>query len=216
MITPNEILDFYNAYRNVKGYRSVNSIDSFNKLNDKAFYFRLYQTLSDSGLNRSRRKEFLRYVKTHHDDKYTVESMVNYYDELKTEFKNKTDETVFDYKNRLYKSFSHIDGHLFRTDQTLLDYIQDGKPSTLMKHYKEGKVDEAVLLYIYDISTIKKERWFQIYASDLIKKISIVRERLKFRPELKEYIHTEACKLFKVDDFESPLYKKRNNKKNKN
>jgi hypothetical protein len=212
-----EVFKFYADYLATQGYRRPKTPDSFLKRNDKKFFYKLFHQLkADNNEQKKGRSAFLHFVFTNMPEYYTCIEMVTRFEAIYEKYKKQTYTNDLAYLKRLYDSFQYIKKYM--EDVSMSDprhYFDMGNPPLAIKHYKEGFVDDAIVIFGCDIKALKKKPWFTIYVGELKNKLPNLKTRLQYSPKVKKLIQDAFNKLYE-GEFVSPLYPKKTKKRKEN
>lgn len=204
------VFRFFSDYFATRGYRRPKSAEMLDKRNDKKFFYKLYQFLVDGEKENSRgRKAFLQYVYFHEQDKYNSVDLVTHFEELYASYKSHSYSNEMAYLARIYNSFKFIDKFCEQSGITdAKSYFEIGSPPIALKHYKEGKVDEAIVCFGCDVDVLKKKIWFKIYVGELKRKLGMIKTRIKYSPKIISMLQDNFDLLY-CGEYESPLFRKK-------
>lgn len=170
--------------------------DSFEKRTDKSFFYVLTKKLNNDGVKINRLSQFMETA----CDKlsyFHITDVINNYDEIYEIFKNKKENTIEEERKSLKIAFDFLKEYVIIKGVTLED-LKIGSPPVLLKLWKQGRLNDIIIVALLDFNKIKKKSWYRIYCGKIIPKLKTIESRLQNDVELNSFIE---CELVKINSF---------------
>lgn len=127
-----------------------------------------------------------------------ISDVVDSFDEIYAKYKSIKEDTVTETKRNIKKGFDNIVSYCIIKEITDYEVLLRGSPPPILRLWKEGKINEKVLLSLYDISKVSKKPWFMIYGGDLSRKAKKIIKDINKDVHLNSYIESEKVKIKSV------------------
>ena len=154
------------AYVRGRPFKLPKSLDSLGKNNpgEKKLLFGLVKRLKQSQITQQRTFEkFITVCKRmYSDDQFHLRTFLDDFDKIMVKFKNF--DKMFNEEGRMIdNSFSEIEEYCVMYKITEEQKLRVGNPPPLVKLWKQKKIDDYSFAFIFDVGTIRKQRWAKIY-----------------------------------------------------
>jgi hypothetical protein len=73
--------------------------------------------------------------------------------------------------------------------------LAKGSPPVILKIWKQGDLDERLLVYLYDLKKVKTKTWFRVYCGKLASDYKKIETNINSNVNLVSYIESELVKF---------------------
>jgi hypothetical protein len=170
----NNLLIIYKEYlvkvasRECRPFRLPKNLNSLEKRNDYSFFLVLEKKLSENGIKSKYQITKFMTISDEYLQEFHISDIVLKFDEILEEYKNHKEETDEEYRLRIKKSFDKLAEYCIMNGINNIEDLNMGSPSVLLKLWKGGKIDDVVVIKLFDLSRISKKSWAKAYCGDLL------------------------------------------------
>jgi hypothetical protein len=182
----NSILSIYREYlvnvaeRECRPFRLPKNTNSLEKRNDYPFFIVLEKKCREEGI--SSIQDIKNFMKIFNDKlpefhiSYIVSDFETMYEHYK-KYKPDTDEKK---KIKIKKAFDFLAEYCIINNINNYEDLFKGSPPTILKLWKGGKIDDRLVVKLFDLSRIKNKPWARAYCGTLLSRM------LKIQAEIEE------------------------------
>jgi len=183
----------YLIYLKVKGkylneFCGKGSVQSFSRRRDKTMFYRLTVYLMKSGIStESNWEDFFIANSKFFGHLYLYELVSKVAVDNYRKYRKKQG-TVKKYINTLKKELTEIENFVIIHNMKWNEFLNVGTPPIIIKLYKKGKIDDAIVVASGIVSSLKRNKFYKFYVPELIKNEGVITDRLKLLTFVKDRI----------------------------
>jgi len=162
---------------------------------DFGFFAVLYKKLEDIDVcSFGRISTFFKVTEEVVKEYYHIKVIVRDFDEIAEKFKTYVVDGINETAIKIEKSFMFLAEYCLMNNIVYKDLFI-GSPPLILRKWKEGYVDEHVVVYLYDFNKIKKKTWYRIYCGKLANSQKKISESINNSVYLTSLMEDELLKL---------------------
>jgi hypothetical protein len=184
------------ASKEGRPFRLPTSITSLEKRTDAPFFYVLKDKLIKHGIKKySDITRFFELAVKQLHTFHITDIIDNFNDLYEVYNKTKNDNTLEAKKNKIKKAFAFLTEYAIIKDINTYEDLLKGSPPILLKLWKQGKLDDRMIVTLIDFDKIKKKVWYRIYCGEIASKINRLKDEIGANVELVSTIENELLKL---------------------
>lgn len=194
----NNVLELYKNYLIQKAtqegrpFRLPKNSNTLVDRKDYKLFLGLLKRLTDSEVEYRSYKHFMRAAREHLQGEFYISSILEYYDVIYKEFsESKEDQSWCNLIKKIKNSFKKLEEYVIINNIRTVEEMNIGNPPIILKMWKEGKVEDIVLVYMLNLDALKRKSWFKVYCSGLYQNINKLKSMIAYNPEIKECLIIE-------------------------
>lgn len=126
---------------------------------------------------------------------FHISDIVQSFDELYEAFKNYKEDTDLEVKRKIKLAFDNLIEYCMINKVSREDQLYEGSPPLILKLWKQGHLEERVLVMLYDLNKVKQKTWFRVYCGDLASRYSKVKKNINSNVHLFSFIESETVRF---------------------
>lgn len=201
MIINKHIFDVYKSYlikiaqREGRPFRLPKNTKSLEERQDSSFFVVLSKKLKEKHINEKKRIEKFIEVSEKKLEVFHITTLVTNFDDLYESYKEFKEDNFIETKRKIKIAFDMLINYCIINNIESEEELIKGNPPLILKIWKEGKLDERVLVTIYDLGKLKTKPWFRVYCGELASKYVKLEKSIKNNVDLSSFIEAEQLKF---------------------
>jgi len=201
MIDDDFLLSLYKEYlislatREGRPFNLPKSILTLKERSDFILFITLSYNMKNHNITTDKKiKKFMEIAEKHVTDNFHVSNINKDFEDIIKKYTSKKDKTENDELLEIKKSFDFLEETCLIEKMKYNDLFK-GNPPPILKYWKEEKITDVVLLFMFDIEKMKKKTWFKIYCNDLIFKSKTILKNINTNVNLYSFLESEQLRL---------------------
>lgn len=193
--------DLYKSYlvkvaeREGRPFRLPKTSKTLEERSDFSFFVVLANKLKEKNIvDRKKMDKFLQ-VSCNTLEVFHVTDIVDSFERVYEEYKSVKEDTQIEIEKKIKVAFDNLINHCIINSVKDEQELLKGSPPTILKLWKEGRLDERVLVSIFDLGKIKSKPWFRAYCGDLASRYSKLEKNINSNVHLSSFIEGELVKF---------------------
>jgi hypothetical protein len=183
------------AEKEGRPFRLPKNLNSLEGRSDSSFFYVFSDKLRSKNIFEQRRIAVFLEVAYRQLQNFHITDIVQSFDELYEAFKNYKEDTQVEVQRKIKKAFDNLIEYCIINKVSSEGQLFEGSPPLILKLWKQGKLDERVLVMIYDLNKVKSKTWFRVYCGDLASRFNKVKKNINSNVHLSSFIEGELVKF---------------------
>jgi hypothetical protein len=193
--------DLYKSYlvkiaeKEGRPFRLPKTSKTLEERSDFSFFIVLGKKLNEKDIKDRKKIDKFLAVACSTLEGFHVTDIVDSFERVLEEYKNVKEDTKIETEKKIKVAFDNLINHCIINSVKDERELLKGSPPTILKLWKEGKLDERVLVKIFDLKKIKSKPWFRAYCGDLASRFSKLEKNINSNVHLSSFIEGELVKF---------------------
>lgn len=176
-------------------FRLPKNTETFTQRNDKRFFDVLARRFKEDNIKETIKiDKFLR-ASEERLESFHISHIVTDYDDIKKTYESYKEESVSEKQKKIKKQFDFLIDYCIINKVKSEDDLKKGYPPMILKIWKEKKIDDIVLVSVFDLNSIKKKTWFKIYLGKLSNQFTKLLKDINTNVHLNSFIESELLRF---------------------
>jgi hypothetical protein len=197
----NITFDLYKSYlvkvaeKEGRPFRLPKTTKTLEGRSDYSFFVVLGKKLNDKDITTRKKIDKFLEVACNILESFHISDVVDSFERVQEEYKSIKEDTPRDTEKKIKVAFDKLINYCIINSVKDEQELLKGSPPIIMKLWKEGKLDERVLVSVFDIRKIKRKPWFRAYCGDLASRFSKLEKSINSNVHLSSFIEGELVRF---------------------
>jgi hypothetical protein len=193
--------DLYKSYlvkvaeKEGRPFRLPKTTKTLEERTDCSFFIVLGKKLKEKDISSRKQMDKFMDVACNALESFHVTDLVDSFETLYESYKNVKEDTKVEIEKKIKVAFDNL------IDYCIINSVKDeqellkGSPPTILKLWKTGKLDERILVSMFDLRKIKNKPWFRAYCGDLASRFIKLEKNINSNVHLSSFIEGELVRF---------------------
>jgi hypothetical protein len=183
------------AQREGRPFRLPKNTKTLEERSDLSFFIVLEKKMKDKLIDHKKKYETFFEVASKELESFHISDIVTNFETLLPKYQDYKEDTLIETKRKIKVAFDNLTKYVIINNIESEDVLYKGSPPKIMKLWKEGAIDERVLVSMYDMSKVKSKPWFRVYCGELASKYKKLTTNINNNVNLSSFIEGELVKF---------------------
>jgi hypothetical protein len=183
------------ATKEGRPFRLPKNVSALDKRTDASFFYALQKKLEQNGVSDKRKIQLFMETACKKLSVFHISDILDGFEEVFNTFKNTKEDGLKEKKEKILKAFVYLKEYSIINNINTYEDLTKGSPPILLKLWKQGKLDDRVIVTLIDFNMMKKKPWYRIYCGALIPKIKNISDEIRNNVHLVSLIESELLKF---------------------
>jgi hypothetical protein len=183
------------AEREGRPFRLPKNTKTLEERSDLSFFIVLEKKLKEKQVTQKKKIETFLEVSSKELESFHVTDIVDNFDRLYAKYKDYKEDTTVETQRKIKVAFDNLINYCIINNIESENDLKKGNPPTILKLWKEGGLDDRVLISIFDLSKIKSKPWFRVYCGELASKYKKLATNINNNIHLSSFIEGELVRF---------------------
>lgn len=162
---------------------------------DIKFFYALSRKLQDKSLKNKKQVSVFMETARKSLTYFYISNVVTEFEDIYEKYKLVKEDSTREIVIKIKKAFAFLKEYCIINSINSYEGLLKGSPPIILKLWKSGKIDERVLVSLFDFESVKKKPWYRIYCVDLASKITSVHSEIRKNGDVFSVMESELVKF---------------------